>query len=171
MKTPLKLISLLALTFLFAGLTLVSAQRPGERCQNVNAQGGGVLAIIEVSPGVFALGFPPQPVTFGDVPGLQSSFISSMTQSGQGAQHFTLQHTFVSTDAARPGTFITSDQAVCAPAGGGPNVCHVSDHLTIVAGTGIFSNAGGMLHNQGVIDLGTFTLTFNIHGRICGDGL
>jgi hypothetical protein len=76
MKNPLKLIRLIALTLLLAG-SWAFAQRPAERCQNVIGQGGGVLAIIEISPGVFALGFPPQPVTFGNVPGLQSSFITS----------------------------------------------------------------------------------------------
>ena len=171
MKTPLKVTSLIILTLLFASLTWVSASKPAERCQNVNVQGSGILAIIEVSPGVFALGFPPQPVTYGDVPGLISSFITSLTASGQGAQHFTLQHTFVSTDPARPGTFITSDQAVCGQAGSDPNTCIVSDHLTIVSGTGIFANATGSLHNRGLINLNDFTLSYDVHGRMCGDGL
>ena len=70
MKTPLKVISLIALTLLFATQAWLSAARPAERCQNVNVQGSGILAIIEIMPGVFALGFPPQPVTFGNVPGL-----------------------------------------------------------------------------------------------------
>ena len=88
MKTPLKVTSLITLTLLFAGLTLVSASRPTERCQNVNVQGSGILAIIEVSPGVFALGFPPQPVTYGDVPGLISSFITSHDRVRPGSAAF-----------------------------------------------------------------------------------
>jgi hypothetical protein len=171
MKNPVKVTSLVTLSLLFAGLTWVSAGRPAERCQNVNVQGSGILAIIEVSPGVFALGFPPQPVTYGDVPGLISSFITSMSASGQGAQHFTLQHTFQSTDPARPGSFITSDRAVCGQAGSDPNTCIVSDHLTIISGSGIFANATGSLHNRGLINLNDFTLSYDVHGRMCGDGL
>ena len=89
----------------------------------------------------------------------------------RGAQHITLQHKFESTDPARPGTFTTEDRAVCAPAGKDPAVCRVNDVLTIVSGTGIFANAEGSLRNHGIIDLSTFSLSFSIRGRVCGDGV
>lgn len=173
MKTSLKATSLIILT-LFVGLTWVSASRPAERCTNVFAEGSGPLVLIQIAPGVFTIGFGPGPVTFGNVPGMLSSIVTGLQASGsggQGAQHITLQHTFVSTDPARPGTFTTEDQAVCAPAGSDPNVCHVNDVLTVVSGTGIFANAEGSLRNHGVIDLNAFTLTYSIRGRVCGDGL
>ena len=112
-------------------------------------------------------------MTFGNVPGLLSSIVTSFDASGsagQGAQHLTLMHTFVSTDLMRPGSFTTQDRAVCAPAGSGPAVCRVNDVLTIVSGTGMFANAAGSLRNHGVIDFSTFSLTFSIRGRVCGDG-
>jgi hypothetical protein len=40
-----------------------------------------------------------------------------------------------------------------------------------VSGTGIFANAEGSLRNHGIIDLATFSLSFSIRGRVCGDGL
>jgi hypothetical protein len=86
---------------------------------------------------------------------------------GQGALHITLHHEF---DSAQ-GSFRTDDRAVCAPAGSDPNVCRVNDVLQIVSRAGVFANAAGQLHNHGVIDLNTFTLTFSIRGRVCGDGL
>ena len=29
----------------------------------------------------------------------------------------------------------------------------------------------GSLHNRGVINLNDFTLSYDVHGRMCGDGL
>jgi hypothetical protein len=174
MKTSLKITTLAAITLALLCQTGLSAPQPASDCQNVFVEGGGPLAIIEIAPGVFTLGFPPTAVTFGNVPGMLSSYVTSLAASGstgQGAQHITLQHTFVSTDLARPGTFITSDQAVCAPAGKDPASCRVNDVLTIVSGTGVFANAEGSLRNHGIIDLATFSLTFSTRGRVCGDGL
>jgi hypothetical protein len=116
----------------------------------------------------------PAPIVFGDIPGLLSSVVTGLETSGakgQGALHLTLHHTFVSTDPARPGSFTTDDRAVCAPAGTDPNVCHINDVLQIVSGTGIFANADGSLRNHATLDLNSFTLTFSIRGRVCGDGL
>jgi hypothetical protein len=174
MKTSLKLTTLAVIALALLGPASLPAARSANRCANVFAEGGGPLAIIEIAPGVFTLGFPAAPVTLGNVPGMLSSYVTSLEASGstgQGAQHITLQHTFVSTDPARPGTFITSDRAVCAPAGKDPASCRVNDVLTIVSGTGIFANAEGSLRNHGIIDLATFSLSFSIRGRVCGDGL
>ena len=175
MKTSFRTLSLIAVSFLVAGqMTSLHAATPASACQNVFAQGSGPLELVQVAPGIFTLGFAPAPVTFGDVPGMMSSVVTGLHASGaagQGAQHITLQHTFVSTDAARPGTFTTEDRAVCAPAGSDPNVCQVNDVLTIVGGTGIFTNAAGSLRNHGVLNLNTFSLTYSIRGRMCGDGL
>ncbi len=121
-----------------------------------------------------AVGFAPTAVTLGNVPGLLSSVVTAFAASGseaRGAQHLTLLHTFVSTDPARPGTLTTQDRAVCAPAGSDPAVCRVNDALTVVGGTGVFANAAESLRNHGVVDFTTFTLTFSVRGRLCGDGL
>ena len=148
--------------------------RSSARCMNVSFEGAAALAVIEVAPGVFTLGALPAPFTLGDIPGTFGSVVTSLDTSGakgQGAQHLTLQHTFVSTDPSRAGTFRTEARAVCAPAGTDPNVCRVSDVMQIAVGTGIFTNPDGAMHNHGVIDLNTFTITIALTGRVCGDGL
>jgi hypothetical protein len=182
MKTPIKISSLFALALVLAGTAWLSAAEPASRCQNVFFEGSGPLTLAEVpgSPGVFTIAFAPQPAVLGDVPGLLGSIVTSQQASGsngQAAQHVTLQHTFISTDPARPGSFTTRDRAVCAPAGSNPGICRVNDVLTIVSGTEIFANANGSLRNHGIIDLTNLTpttpgnLTISLRGRICGDGL
>jgi hypothetical protein len=170
MKAPHKIIRFTAVVLFAASASWLSAApQPPVRCISIFAEGGGPL----VNNGG-TLGFAPAPVMFGDVPGMLSSVVTSYSASGaqgQGAQHLTLEHTFVSTDAARPGSFTTQDRAVCAPAGSDPFVCRVNDVLTVVSGTGIFANASGSLRNHGLIDMNTFSLTFSIRGRVCGDGL
>ena len=148
---------------------LQAAPQAAARCMTVFTQGEGPLVNIDG-----AVGFAPAAVTLGNVRGLLSSVVTAFEASGsegQGAQHLTLVHTFVSTDAARPGTLTTQDRAVCAPAGSDPAVCRVNDALAVVAGTGVFAHATGSLRNHGVIDFTSFTLTFSIRGRLCGDGL
>jgi hypothetical protein len=49
-----------------------------------------------------------------------------------------------------------------------PSGAHPSRRFS---GTGIFANATGSLHNRGLINLNDFTLTYDVHGRMCGDGL
>ncbi|MEO7132656.1 MAG: hypothetical protein ABI024_00400 [Vicinamibacterales bacterium] len=148
--------------------------RSSARCMNVSFDGAAALAVIEVAPGVFTLGALPAPFTLGDIPGMFGSVVTSLDTSGskgQGAQHLTLQHSFVSSDPLRPGSFLTAARAVCAPAGTDPNVCRVSDVMQIASGTGIFANPDGVMHNHGVIDLNNFTITIALNGRVCGDGL
>ena len=173
MKTTCKLTSLVAIS---AGLMAqpIVATVHAEGCENVVAEGVANVGFVEVAPGIFVLGGLPTPVVIGGVPGLLSSVTTSARPSGvngQGAQHFGLVHTFVSTDPARPGSFTTDDRAVFSPAGTDPNVGHINDVLEIVSGTGIFANADGFLKNTATLNLNTFTLTFSIHGRVCGDGL
>jgi hypothetical protein len=169
MKTPLKITSLISITIMLClpGPAWLSASRPASRCINGFAEGSGPLSAVP-------FGLAPASIVFGDIPGLLSSVVTGLETSGakgQGALHLTLHHTFVSTDPARPGSFTTDDRAVCAPAGTDPNVCHVNDVLQIVSGTGIFANADGSLRNHAILDLNSFTLTFSIRGRVCGDGL
>lgn len=163
-------VTALAAAFAWTGV----ANQGSDRCENVEFEGVAELGFIEVEPGVFVLGALPTPVTVAGVPGLMSSFITAVRSSGakgQGAQHYSLVHTFVSTDPERPGGFSTEDRAVAAPAGKDPNVSIINDVLTIVSGEGVFQNATGFLMNHAIVDLTEFTLTFSTHGRICGDGL
>jgi hypothetical protein len=53
----------------------------------------------------------------------------------------------------------------------GPGTCRLSDQLTVADGTGVFAGAAGKLHNRGVLDFNTFTLTFELKGTVCGSGL
>ena len=150
------------------GFTILAA-RPASRCANVSLEGVANLGLVNGS-----LGALPFEATIGGVRGLMSSYITGANPSGsagQGAAHYTLQHTFISTDATRPGSFATADRAVCAVAGSDPNVCRVNDVLQIVRGDGVFANPEGFLTNHGTIDLNTWTLTVDLGGRVCGDGL
>ena len=139
-------------------------------CRHLALEGTASLGLVEVSPGVYALGGLPAPVTIGGVAGTLGSIVTGFRPSGaegQGAQHLTLIHSFISPQ----GTFTTSDRAVCAPAGTDAGTCRVNDVLTVVSGTGVFANAAGSMRNHGIIDLNTFTLAFSLRGRVCGDGL
>ena len=152
----------------------VSASQSSERCTNISLDVTAALGFIEVAPGVFTLGALPSAVTLADIPGIISSVVTSLDASGangQGAQHFTLQLSFESTDPSRVGTFLTENKAVCAPAGSDPNVCTVNDVMQMASGTGIFSNPDGSLRAHGVIDLNNFTIEVRLTGRACGDGL
>jgi hypothetical protein len=152
----------------------LSESQSSERCLNISLDVTAALGFIEVAPGVFTLGALPTPVTLGDIPGVIGSVVTSAKvggATGQGAQHFTLQLSFQSTDPSRAGTFLTENKAVCAPAGSDPNVCTVNDVMQMASGTGIFSNADGSLRAHGVIDLNNFTIQVRLTGRVCGDGL
>jgi hypothetical protein len=172
MKSLFYNFSVIALSAAFAWSG--AANQDSENCENVQFEGVAQLGFIEVAPGVTVLGALPTPVIVAGVPGLMSSVITGVRSSGgkdQGAQHYTLRHTFVSTDPARPGGFSTEDRAVAAPAGKDPNVSIINDVLTIVSGDGIFENATGFMMNHAIVDLTEFTLTFATHGRICGADL
>ena len=143
-------------------------------CENIRFEVVAQLGPVEVAPGVFVLAALPTPTIIAGVEGLLSSIITSARPSGskgQGAQHFTLVHTFVSTDPDQPGGFTTSDQAVGVPAGKDPNTGIINDVMTIVEGTGVFENASGFMVNHAELDLGELTLSTSVHGRVCADGL
>ena len=86
MKTSLKITTLAAIALALLCQTGLSAPQPASHCQNVFAEGGGSLAIIEIAPGVFTLGFPAAPVTLGNVPGMLSSYVTSLEASGSSGQ-------------------------------------------------------------------------------------
>jgi len=143
-------------------------------CSNIRFQGLANLGFIELGPGIFVLGALPTPTTIAGVSGMLGSIITGVETSGadgQGAWHFTLVHTFVSTEPSRPGTFFTSDRAISAPAGTDPNTGIINDVMTIVSGTGVFADAEGFMMNHAILNLNNFTLTTSVHGRICAKGL
>src|SRR5687768_5117689 len=79
-----------------------------EECVKIEFEAVAQLGLIEVAPGVYSLGALPTPTIIAGIPGLLQSVITSARPSGskeQGAQHYTLVHTFVSIDPERPGTF------------------------------------------------------------------
>jgi hypothetical protein len=159
--------------FAVATAFLLSTSLPcaqAEGCGNVVSTGVAQLGLVEVAPNVFTLGTLPTAVVIAGVPGLMSAILTGQ-RGEQGALHYTLVHTFVSTDATRPGGFTTSDQAIAAPAGADPNVAIINDVLTIVSGTGVFANPDGFIVNHAVLNINNFTLTFSLHGRVCADGL
>jgi hypothetical protein len=118
---------------------------------------------------VCGFGATPSAVSIGDISGLLSSVVTSQTNSGNGALHFSLIHYFEA-DGGQ-GAFWTEDKAVCTPAGNDPTTCVVHDVLQIVGGTGVFANAGGQMRNHGTIDFVNLTLSVDLRGRVCGDGL
>ena len=155
-----------------------AAARPASRCVNVSFEGVGEVNIVDIVDGVGRLGALPLPVTIGKLPGNLQSVITGARPSGRGSTHYTLQHRFESTDSNRPGWFETEDRAVCAVAGRDPFVCRVNDVLQVVRGEGVFAHPSGFLTNHGTIDLTNFilsggngTVTVDLGGRVCGDGL
>jgi hypothetical protein len=166
MKTIQRLFTLAAAFVASAGLSTARA----EGCGNVAFQGIAQLGLIEVAPGVYTLGGLPTAVVIAGVPGLMSSIVTGQ-RATDGAVHYTLVHTFISTDPARPGGFSTSDQAVLAPAGTDPNLGIINNVLTVVSGTGAFANADGFMVNHALLNLSNFTLTVSLRGRVCADGL
>lgn len=143
-------------------------------CAKIEFEAVAQLGFIEVAPNVFVLGALPTPTTIAGIPGLLQSVITSLRPSGskdQGAQHYTLVHTFTSTDPDHPGTFTTEDRAIGSPAGKDPNTGIIDDIMEIVEGTGVFENVSGLMKNHAMVDLTNFTLTVSVHGRICADAL
>ncbi len=69
------------------------------------------------------------------------------------------------------GSFVTMDQAVLVPTVSDPTILKVNDDLEIITGTGVFENASGKLKNRGIINFNTYTLTINLVGRVCADGI
>jgi hypothetical protein len=117
------------------------------------------------------LGGVPGPFTVGSITGTLHSYIpgrvSPVGAKAQGTAHVTLHHVFTSL----AGSFHTNDRAVCAPVPGAPGTCRLSDQMTVAGGNGAFEGATGKLHNRGFIDFNTFTLTYELTGRVCGAGL
>jgi hypothetical protein len=118
---------------------------------------------------VCGFGATPTALTIGNISGQMSSVVTSQTNSGNGALHFTLIHYFEA-DGGQ-GAFWTEDKAVCTPAGNNPTTCVVHDVLKIVGGTGVFANANGQMRNHGTIDFANLTVGVDLRGRVCGDGM
>jgi len=151
------------------------ANRSAASCVNVAHQGTADLGFVAGPPGP-GVGGLPGPFTVGSINGTLASVLTSPMGDPTRAAHLTLVHYF--TDGGS-NWFSTSDRAVCAPAGQALNVCRVNDVMSVVAGGGVFANASGFMVNRGIITIltndpfapGFGTLTVDIRGRVCGDGL
>jgi hypothetical protein len=118
-------------------------------------------------------GFGAVPGDSYDIAGVSGTLISIVTQEhkpGNGQQdpsRARLIHLF----KGEEGSFVTMDQAVLVPMVNDPTMVKVNDDLEIIAGTGVFENASGKLKNRGIINFNTYTLTINLIGRVCADGI
>ncbi len=154
-------------------VTAPSASRTAavkENCAQVLVQTTAAIGPIEVAPGVYTVGVLPFPATIAGVNGMLGSVVTGLDASGklgQGAQHLTLVHFFVS----EQGAFTTTDRAVCAPAGTDAGTCRVNDVLSFTTGSGVFAGAQGSLRNHGIIDFNTNALSVSLRGRICTTGV
>lgn len=179
-----------------ADATVLAAARSADRCVNVDTEIDATLGLWMLD-GQLVGGGAPLPVELGGIPGWIASLLETPTkppQGGSGTVHWELTHVFFTTapqviDISGDGLFVqavqtaqltdwfmTDDSAVCADAGRGPLVCRVNDRMPIVAGGGMFADAGGYLHNQGWITVtdpatGSGTGDFHARGRICGNGV
>lgn len=153
-----------------------AASRAAEACVNVAVETSGALGLW-MYDGALVFGLVPGPVALGGVAGTLGSFVHNESISGskaQGAHHIVLSHVFTANDGL--GSFMTQDQASCAPGDNDAATCIVNDHMTIVSGTGRYANPRGMLQNHGLITFTSTappagTLDLSVRGRVCGDGL
>ncbi len=157
-------------------LLLLLAGDPADGCFAFSASGdahlGQPVSIPGSSEPVVGGGALPFNVNLGPYSGMLSSVVTAM-EVEDGIQHLQLQHYFVS-DA---GEFWTTDTATCTPVEDGPaTACEVRTEMEIVRGTGVFENASGTLHNEGLITMTDPTyqsspfgeLQFNLSGELCG---
>lgn len=144
----------------------VRAAAVTDNCNQVLVQTTAAIGPIPIPSGGYTVGALPFPATIAGVNGMLGSVVTGLDASGtlgQGAQHLTLVHFFVS----EQGAFTTTDRAVCAPAGTDAGTCRVNDVLTITSGSGVFAGAQGSLRNQGVIDFNAHSISVSLRGRIC----
>lgn len=154
------------------GAGALASMRAGLVCIAVDAAGTNPIGIIPAGyEGAGGLGGIPGPFTVGTITGTLHSYLTSgLTPVGaeaQGTAHITLRHIFTSP----AGSFHTDDRAVCSPTPGAPGACRLSDQMTVAGGDGVFEGAAGKLHNRGFLDFNTFTLTYELKGKVCGAGL
>lgn len=152
----------------------------GQSCVNVRHSGEALLGfpvfipIDPVNPLVGGGGLPT-PTAIGPYTGLMSSILTDERPAGNGAVHYTLVHYFV--EDGTGDAFWTEDRAVCAPVGTDPLTCLVNTNMEVVGGRGKFADAGGRLHNRGLITITNpegnpfGSLGVNLTGRVCGAGL
>lgn len=98
----------------------------------------------------------------GDLAGTAHADYFDIEQSGEGATHMNAVHIITTAD----GTLVTSDRILLLadnePGWGRPN-----SQLRIVAGTGAYENATGLLHTHGRVNLGTLEGSIDYKGRVC----
>jgi hypothetical protein len=149
-KLMLLMLIALIVTLGLAPCPMAGADRSQDHCLNVSGDFDGVLT----ATGATAL------IT-GDLTGTATSTVLEISPSGDGTLHYRLVHVFVTAD----GELDTQDEAVLTPIG--PGLYRVNDRLEVVGGTGIYTNATGLLHTHGIANVNEGTLILRYDGRVC----
>ena len=140
-----------------AGVRSTSAPRPSDVCSNVDAR------VVATLSGGAATG-----TISGDINGPVSAVIQQVEASGNdaaGALHLLMEHHY--TNLSPFGRVDTSDHAVLAPVDPAGEVYRMNNQLTIVGGTGIYSEAFGFLHTHGTVSLASGAIDLRLQGRVC----
>jgi hypothetical protein len=137
----------------------------GDECQNLTLPVDAVTGLWQFN-GQTVYGGVPSTITLAGVTGQLGSIITGQSATGRAA-HLTLVHVFISS----AGTFLTEDRAICAQTSNDPTSCLINDDMRIVAGTGVFQDVSGFIHNTSRLDFVAGTLIGRAHGRICASAL
>lgn len=98
----------------------------------------------------------------GDLAGTAHADYFNIEQAGDGAVHMDAVHIITTTG----GTLVTSDRILLLP-DNEPGWGRPNSQLRIVAGTGDYEDASGLLHTHGRVNLGTLEGSIDFKGRVC----
>jgi hypothetical protein len=98
----------------------------------------------------------------GDISGTFHADYFDIVQHGEGAIEAHATHTITTAE----GTLVTSDQIRLLP-DREPGVVGPNSRLSVVAGTGRYESATGLLHTHGEVNLTTLDGAIGFKGQIC----
>jgi len=97
----------------------------------------------------------------GNAIGDAYAWIDELKPRGNGAISVSMRHRYVIDGSALD----TEDRGVLSPMD--PPVYWFNNRLEVVGGTGIFSDASGMIRSHGTVNMGSGAIELAYHGRIC----